>query len=95
LSYAPRATRPGARALLDRALGIREARLGADHHLTATSLNNLANVLADQGDLASAPHLLERAVEIREARLGPDHPDTAKGRRQLATLAAESKDADS
>ena len=45
---------------------------GADHPTTATSLNNLALVLADQ-DLDTA-RLHERALTIREARLGRDHP---------------------
>jgi tetratricopeptide (TPR) repeat protein len=78
----------GARALQERALAIREARLGTDHPLTATSLNNLANVLADQGDLAGARRLHERALAIREARLGTDHPDTVRSRRNLAAVVA-------
>ena len=70
----------GARTLHERALAIRETHLGADHPDTATSLSNLATVLADQGDLDGARALLERALAIREGRLGPDHPTTARSR---------------
>jgi hypothetical protein len=75
-----------ARRLHERALAIYEARLGAEHPDTATSLNNLALVLRDQGDLDGARPLHERALAIREARLGPDHPETAKSRRNLAAV---------
>ncbi|HZD67529.1 MAG TPA: tetratricopeptide repeat protein [Actinomycetes bacterium] len=44
----------GARTLHQRALTIRETRLGKDHPATAHSLNNLGSVLANQGDLAGA-----------------------------------------
>ena len=60
--------------LFERALAIREARRGADHLDTAWTLDNLALVLRDQGDLAGARRLLERALAIMEARLGADHP---------------------
>jgi hypothetical protein len=45
--------------------------LGLGHPDTSTSLNNLAIVLRDQGDLEGARALHERALAIREARLGP------------------------
>jgi tetratricopeptide (TPR) repeat protein len=75
-----------ARALFERAVRIREARLGADHPDTAASLGNLANVLHDQGDLDGARALHERALSVREARLGGDHPDTARSLNNLAVL---------
>lgn len=78
-----------ARALCERALAIRETRLGTDHPATAQSLDNLAGVLRDQGDLDGARILLERALAIRETRLGTDHPDTARSRRDLAAVTAE------
>jgi tetratricopeptide (TPR) repeat protein len=77
-----------ARALQERALAIREARLGADHSDTAWSLHNLAAVLHDQGDLDRARTLLERALAIRWARLGADHPDTVQSRQRLAAVVA-------
>ena len=77
-----------ARSLFERALAIRKARLGPDHHRTAESLSNLAGVLADRGDLTTAHSLLERAVAIREACLGADHPDTVQSRQDLAAVVA-------
>ena len=50
------------------------------------SLNNLALLLQDQGDLAGARALYERALAIREKALGPEHPDTAKSLNNLAVL---------
>jgi len=38
----------------ERALAIREKALGPEHPETAESLNNLASLLKDQGDLAAA-----------------------------------------
>jgi hypothetical protein len=74
------------RTLHERALAIFEARLGADHPDTATSLTNLATVLYAQGNLDGARVLYERALAIYEARLGPDHPDTARSRERLAAV---------
>jgi tetratricopeptide (TPR) repeat protein len=76
----------GARRLHQRALSLREARLGADHPATANSLNNLALVLRDQGDLQGARTLHERALHIRETRLGAEHPDTQRSRRDVAAV---------
>jgi CHAT domain-containing protein len=50
------------------------------------SLNNLANVLADQGDYAGARPLHERALQIREAALGPEHPNVAMSLNNLANV---------
>jgi hypothetical protein len=50
--------------------------LGPEHPGTAISLDNLALLLSDQGDLAGARPLYERALAIREKVLGPEHPDT-------------------
>ena len=60
--------------------------LGTEHPETATSLNNLAVLLRDQGDLAGARPLFERALAIFEKVLGPEHPDTARSLSHLATL---------
>jgi hypothetical protein len=38
------------------------------------SLNNLANLLQAQGDLAAAHLLFKRALAIFEKAFGPDHP---------------------
>jgi tetratricopeptide (TPR) repeat protein len=75
-----------ARSLRERALAIREKALGAEHPSTATSLNNLALLLASQGDYEGARPLDERALAIREKVLGPEHPDTAESLNNLAGL---------
>lgn len=72
-----------AHALLERALAIREAHLGADHPDTARSLNDLALVLHDQSAYDQARVAHERALAIRESQLGPDHPDTAQSLNNL------------
>ena len=75
-----------ARALFERALSIREARLGEDHPETATSLNDLAHVLREQGELDRARPLIKRALAIVEVRYGADHPETANSFTNLALL---------
>ena len=63
----------GARPLFERALAICEKALGPEHPDTAASLNNLADLLRAQGDLAGARPLFERALAIIEKALGPEH----------------------
>jgi len=75
-----------ARPLAERALAIREKALGPEHPATAVSLNNLASLLQDLGDLAAARTLFERALAIREKALGSEHPDTNRTRCHLARL---------
>src|SRR5215471_6741566 len=81
-----RAAHSQAAVLLRDALAMREKVLGPEHPDTAPSLNNLALLLRDQGDLAGARLLLERALVIREKVLGPEHPDTATSLGNLATV---------
>jgi tetratricopeptide (TPR) repeat protein len=75
-----------ARPLFERALAIRENVLGPEHPDTAMSLNNLALLLRDQGDLAGARPLFERALAILEKTLGPEHRDTATSLNNLALV---------
>ena len=49
-------------------------RLGADHHDTLMSMNNLAVSYADLGRHAEALNLREETLALRKAKLGPDHP---------------------
>ncbi|HEY2958092.1 MAG TPA: FxSxx-COOH system tetratricopeptide repeat protein [Actinomycetota bacterium] len=77
---------------LKRAVQIAQARLGADDLITARSLNGLANVLHDRGDLAGARPLYERALAIRETHLGPDHPSTARSLDNLARVLRDQGD---
>ncbi len=57
-----------------------------EHPATATSLNNLALLLKDQGDLAGARPLFERALAISEKALGLEHPSTATSLLNLLAL---------
>jgi tetratricopeptide (TPR) repeat protein len=68
----------------EHALAIREKKLEPEHADMATSLNNLAMLLRDQGALAQAHPLFERALAIREKQLGPEHPETAASLNNLA-----------
>jgi tetratricopeptide (TPR) repeat protein len=77
------------RILHERALTVREARLGPEHPDTAKSLHNLADVLQAQGDLDTARTLHERALAIYETCLGADHPDTVQSRQNLAAVVEE------
>jgi tetratricopeptide (TPR) repeat protein len=81
-----------ARSLLERALAIRENVLGPEHLETAMSLNNLAVLLWDQGDLVGARPLYERTLAICERTLGPDHPHTARSLNNLAVLLGDQGD---
>ncbi len=81
-----RAAYSQAAPLLRDALAICEKTLGPEHRDTAGSLNNLANVLRAQGDLAGARPLFERALAISEKVLGPEHPHTAICLNNLALL---------
>ena len=51
--------------------------MGPQHPHVASSYNNLANVLGDQGDLKQAKEYHERALAIMQQTLGPQHPDVA------------------
>lgn len=55
---------------------ITEKQLGANHHDTATGLNNLAALYYEQGRYAEAEPLLQRAATIALASLGREHPQT-------------------
>jgi tetratricopeptide (TPR) repeat protein len=84
--HGPLAAYAQAQPLFERALAIREKVLGLEHPATANSLNNLAGLLQDRGDLAGARPLFERALATREKVLGPEHLDTAGSLNNLANL---------
>jgi tetratricopeptide (TPR) repeat protein len=75
--------------LYERALGIREKQLGAEHPDTAGSLNNMAALYERQGNYAEALPLYERALGIFERQLGRDHPSTQIVRGNYAGLLRE------
>jgi DNA-binding winged helix-turn-helix (wHTH) protein/tetratricopeptide (TPR) repeat protein len=79
-----RAAYAAALPLFERALAICERALGPEHPRTATGLDYVAYLLADQGDVAAAWPLHERALAIREKVFGPRHPDTATSLSNLA-----------
>jgi tetratricopeptide (TPR) repeat protein len=81
-----RAAYSQAALVLRDAVAIREKALGPEHPDTAASLNNLATLLVDQGDLTGSRTLFERALAIREKALGPEHPDTAASLQNLANI---------
>jgi tetratricopeptide (TPR) repeat protein len=69
-----------------RAVELKEKILGPDHPDVATSLGNLANVLAKVNRVSEALELSQRAVRIDEKALGADHPEVA---RELANRAEQ------
>ena len=75
-----------------RALAIRLKALGEGHPDTATSYNNLAVTLRDQGKHAEAEAMHRRALAIRLKALGEGHPHTATSYNNLAvTLGDQGK----
>ena len=72
--------------MLERALAIWERVFGPDHPHVAISLNNLASLLTDQGELVAAWPLYERALAIQTRELAPDRRDTATSLNNLALL---------
>src|SRR5439155_10653304 len=66
-----------AEPLLERALALREASLGAAHPAVAAALHELGWIRFDKADYASAAELFRRATEIREESQGADHPAVA------------------
>ena len=56
---------------------IRSRILGDEHPDTLRSMNNLAETLGAQGDLAGAREKQEKVLEIRRRILGDEHPDTS------------------
>jgi tetratricopeptide (TPR) repeat protein len=62
------------------------ARKSKEHPDTAFSLNNLAVLLENQGNLAEAQPLFERALAIYENVRGPEHGATAAVLNNLALL---------
>lgn len=69
---------PEARLAAERAVRIKESRLGSEHLDVATSVTNLAHLSFETGDFAGARSLYKRALGIREKLLGPDHLEVAR-----------------
>ena len=86
ISRIPMALRRCGASLHERALEIYENVVGPEHLLTVASLNYLARIIQEEGDLAAAQPFYERALAIREKVLGLEHLDTAESLENLATL---------
>ena len=63
--------------LAERALEIKQRRLGGEHVDVAECVYQLGMLHHKRGEQAQAKELLQRAWAIREARLGPDDPAVA------------------
>ena len=73
----------GARPLYERALVILRREHGEVHPSVARTLNNLAILRLEVGDLPQARALHERALASRRKLLAPDHPEIAESLNNL------------
>ncbi|MCQ8775176.1 tetratricopeptide repeat protein, partial [Streptomyces telluris] len=64
----------------------RERALGENHPNTLASINNLAALLQDQGELKKARALHERVLTTYRRTLGEDHPKTLTSLNNLAAV---------
>ena len=71
---------------MTRALTIREALLGPEHPLVATTLNGLGSIHRRRNQLDEALAVQTRALAIRRAALGAGHPDIAVAANDLGLL---------
>ncbi|UQA58345.1 protein kinase domain-containing protein [Polyangium aurulentum] len=81
-----RGDRQGALAHYRQALESVEQKLGPDHRLVSSGLNNIAYMQETLGDFEGAAATLSRALSIAETNHGPDHPTTAFLRLNVATM---------
>ena len=65
---------------------------GPQHPDVASSYNNLANVLSNQGDLKQAKEYHENALAIKQQTLGLQHPDVASSYDNLANVLSNQVD---
>lgn len=75
-----------AERLLRRALEHQEKALGPGHENTALTIEHLAGIDCDQGDLAEAESLYRRALAIRERKAPAENLDLAETSARYATL---------
>jgi len=60
--------------------------VGAAHPSTLTSMNNLANVLDNQGKYEQAEEMHRQALRLKETVLGKEHPSTLTSMSNLASV---------
>ncbi|MEJ7603453.1 MAG: tetratricopeptide repeat protein, partial [Kofleriaceae bacterium] len=68
------------------ALKLREAALGPDHPLVASTLSNLGAVRRVQRKFDEAEALHRRSLDIKRRVLGPEHPEVAQSLTNLAAV---------
>ena len=66
--------------------------MGPQHRDVATSYNNLANVLRDQGDLEQAKEYQEGTLPVELQTLGTQHPSVAISYNNLAGVLGDQGD---
>ncbi len=86
-SYRALGLHDNAERQLTRALEIHRNLFGDRHGAVAQSLNGLAQIHRDRGDLVRAEELSREALAIRRQVLGPNHPDLPIGLQNLASIA--------
>jgi tetratricopeptide (TPR) repeat protein len=80
-----------ARECYQRAVRLRESREAGSYNLAA-DLNNLANVVSDQGDLAEAEKLYQRSLAIKEKVEEAGSPSLANTLNNLGNVAFRNND---
>ena len=81
-------------ALLRETLKASRASLGDTHQSTLTSLNNLASMLHDRGDLEEAATLFREALAARRSTIGDKDPATLTSINNLGLLLQDRKEWD-
>ncbi len=81
-----RADYDSARKLQEQVLAASRRLLGEEHPDTLTAMNNLAQTLNAQGDLAGARKLEEQALAASRRLPGEEHPDTLRAMNNLAQM---------
>lgn len=64
----------------------RRSALGSSDPETLIAVNDLANVLMEQGRVDEAQQLYDETLRVRRESLGPDHPDTISSINNLAEV---------
>ncbi|WP_291994735.1 tetratricopeptide repeat protein [Candidatus Accumulibacter sp. ACC003] len=94
LQYGP-ALYSQATNLIERALALSREALGDEHPATTLpSMNNLAEALKAQGDLAGARKLHEQTLAMRRRVLGEEHPKTSISAWNLFAALLQAEDAE-
>ena len=79
-----------ARTMEELTVQLAQSLLGQEHPKTLTSMNNLAGIIRDQGELARARQLQERVLAVQRRTRGGKHPETLRSMNNLAmTLRAQ------